>query len=366
MSSADIESMSDEEFQKHAQELMNPIEQTEKPTKVEETTPPADEVVEDTPADTETSSNNTETEPNTASEANPNSETTGEKEPAEKSGDTSEQPEDKEVDYKTLYSEIMKPIKANGKTLEIKTPEEAVSLIQKGANYNKKMNELAPQRKILRMLQDNDLLNEEKLSLLIDLDKKDPAAMQKFFQDKQIDPLDVDLTEPSAYNPQKNIVPSERLALDDVLDELKESDTGQQTIDSIFTSWDTASQQRLCENPRMFQYLRDAKANGIYDKVMADIERQKMLGKLPASTSVFDAYTALEAPYLAQPVQKTATPVAVTPPKETVSNPAVDKQIKATQSTRSVASKTGIKKPTTAEIEKMSDEEFQKVKHLFF
>ena len=61
------------------------------------------------------------------------------------------------------YNKIMAPFKANGKMIELRSPEEAVSLMQMGANYTRKMQELQPHRKTLLMLQDNNLLDAEKL-----------------------------------------------------------------------------------------------------------------------------------------------------------------------------------------------------------
>src|SRR5690606_21653948 len=71
-------------------------------------------------------------------------------------------------DYEKLYKEIMKPFKANGREIKLNSPEEVITLMQKGANYTKKMQALQPHLKIVRMLENNQLLDEGKLSQLID------------------------------------------------------------------------------------------------------------------------------------------------------------------------------------------------------
>ncbi len=66
-------------------------------------------------------------------------------------------------DYKALYEKVMAPLKANGKTIDIKSPEELIQLAQMGANYTRKMQAIAPHRKVLLMLENNGLLDEGKL-----------------------------------------------------------------------------------------------------------------------------------------------------------------------------------------------------------
>ena len=82
-----------------------------------------------------------------------------------------------EIDHKAFYEMVTKPIKANGKTVEIRTPEEAIKLMQMGANYTRKMQDIAPHRKVIMMLEDNGLLDTDKLSFLIDLEKMNPDAI---------------------------------------------------------------------------------------------------------------------------------------------------------------------------------------------
>lgn len=43
------------------------------------------------------------------------------------------------VDYKAGYEQIMALTKANGKTMQVKSVEEAIQLMQMGANYTRKM-----------------------------------------------------------------------------------------------------------------------------------------------------------------------------------------------------------------------------------
>lgn len=56
--------------------------------------------------------------------------------------------------------------------MQVNSVDEAIQLMQMGANYTRKMQELQPHRKTLLMLENNGLLDEGKLSFLIDSDEE--------------------------------------------------------------------------------------------------------------------------------------------------------------------------------------------------
>ena len=107
-----------------------------------------------------------------------------------------------EIDYKKEYERLTASFKANGKDISVANVDEAISLMQMGANYNKKMAALKPNLKLLKLLENNKLLDESKISYLIDLDKKNPEAITKLLKDSGIDPLDVDVNKESEYRPK--------------------------------------------------------------------------------------------------------------------------------------------------------------------
>ena len=71
-----------------------------------------------------------------------------------------ENTESNEVDYKAVYAALFdKPIKANGKEIKVNTPEEAIQLMQMGANYNKKMAAINEKLPLLKALENHNLLD---------------------------------------------------------------------------------------------------------------------------------------------------------------------------------------------------------------
>lgn len=237
--------------------------------------------------DESTVSNET-TEPETQQTEETQSEDTTADQTQEKSDNETE--EEDTFDYRDFYQQVMSPIKANGKTVELQTPDEAIKLMQMGANYTKKMQAIAAHRKILMMLENNGLLDEQKLTYLIDLDKKNPEAVKKLVKDSAIDPLDIDLDSDPKYTPGYHKVSDEQLAFANALDALKETPTGIETISTINSTWDEQSKDALWKNPDLLETIHSQRENGIYSKITSEIERRRVLGGIPSNIPFLQAY----------------------------------------------------------------------------
>ena len=100
-----------------------------------------------------------------------------------------------EIDYEAAYKRIMAPFKASKRMMQVDNIDDAISLMQKGADYHNKMKTLSPNLKIVSTLEKERLLDQSKLNNLIDLSKKDPKAIAQLLKDSGIDPLDIDNNE---------------------------------------------------------------------------------------------------------------------------------------------------------------------------
>ena len=194
------------------------------------------------------------------------------------------------VNFEAKYKEAMAPLKANGKTIEIQSMDELRQLASMGANFTRKMQDIAPHRKILAMLENNGLLDEAKLSFYIDVDKKNPEALKKLIKDSGVDPLDIDVSVEPAYQAGNHKVSDNEIAFRTVLEDLQSTPTGQETISLINSSWDQASKEELWKAPEVMATIQQQRENGIYDAISAEINRQAMLGKIPAGTPFIQAY----------------------------------------------------------------------------
>lgn len=195
-----------------------------------------------------------------------------------------------DFDYKAGYERLMAPFKANGKMITPQSPEEAISLMQMGANYTRKMQALQPYRKVMLMLENNGLMDEDKLSYLIDLDKKNPEAIRKLLKDSGTDPLDINMDEEINYQKGNHRVSDTEAAFATELDDLKSTPEGQATLGVISQTWDEASKNALFENRGLLQTIQSQRENGIYDIITNEINRLNMLGQIPAGTPFIQAY----------------------------------------------------------------------------
>ena len=185
-----------------------------------------------------------------------------------------------DVDYKQAYERIMGPFKANGKDIQLKSIDEAIQLMQMGANYTKKLQALQPNLKMLKMLENNGLLDEGKLSYLIDIDKKNPQAIQKLLRDGGIDPMEIDTSAEPTYRPSNHRVSDEEMVFTSTLEEVVSDPVGKEMIVHINKTWDARSKEALWTDPAIMRVMTEQKNNGIYDQINSEIERRRILGHL--------------------------------------------------------------------------------------
>jgi hypothetical protein len=273
---------------------------------------------------------------------------------------------EEEIDYKVQYEQLLSPFKANGKDIKVDTVEDARSLMQMGANYNKKMAALKPNLKVVKMLDNHGLLDEQKLSYLIDLSKQDPEAVKKLVKDSGIDPLDID-TDNIAYRPNAYNVSDSEVALDGILDDIRDTSTFNTTIDIIGNKWDEASKDMIAKDPNIIKVINDHVGSGIFKKVSEVVERERILGRLNGLSDI-EAYKQVgdainSSGGFGDPVQVTKTqPTSISKSNSVnkANNP-VDPKLKvkrkAAGSTKSKPSKA---KPQF-DVLSMSDEEFEKM-----
>jgi hypothetical protein len=295
--------------------------------------------------------------------------TTGKDVEKDKAHEPNQSTESEAPNFKTMYEQIMAPFKANGKMIELKSPEEAIQLMQMGANYTQKMQQLVPHRKLLMMLENNGLLDEGKLSFLIDIEKKDPEAIKKLVKDAGIDPMEIDTNAEPAYREGNHRVTDEEAIFHSALDDLKSTPAGMETLQIISTNWDKASKDVLWQSPEIMGIIKQQRENGIYDHIASEVDRQRILGTISPTVSFLQAYKTVGDQMVAQnafadlPNQqttKTTAPVVTAPiatrvqaPKPTVTN---NERANAASPTRPTASKAKeVVNPLA-----MSDDEFLK------
>ena len=194
-----------------------------------------------------------------------------------------------EVDYAAEYKRLIgTPIKANGKDITIDSIDDAIKLIQMGANYYKKVEQLKPAQKIVSMLEKAQLLDESKLSFAIDLLNKDKGAIAKLVEG--MDTYELQDEQHKDYVPTNRSVSDEQLTLDNVIQEVSSTPTGHRTLEVLGTKWDMASRETVVSNPEVIRVLNQHMADGTFDTVSNEVEKQRMLGNIPAGLNNIQAY----------------------------------------------------------------------------
>ena len=188
-----------------------------------------------------------------------------------------------EIDYKAEYTRIMSPFRANKTEMAVQDVDEVRTLMQMGANYSKKMGGLKPNLQAVKMLKNNDLLDESKISFMIDVHKGDPTAISKLLKDLDIDPMSLDGgdLDDKIYTPtDKYNVSSNEMDLDAVLDDIKDSAAYKETIEVVGNLWDDASRQVINDSPQVLSIINSHMESGIYTKIAERVQRDRMFGKL--------------------------------------------------------------------------------------
>ena len=273
--------------------------------------------------------------------------------------------EEQVVDYKAMYERITTPFKANGKDIAVKNVDDAISLMQMGANYNKKMAALKPNLKLMKLLENNGLLNEERIGFLIDLEKKNPNAINKLIKDSGLDPMDLDAEKASEYKPNTYTVDDREMELDTVLDEIQGTPSYNRTLEIVSTKWDGSSKQVIASSPQLLKVINAHVQNGIYDTIIKEVDSERVYGRLDGLSDI-EAYRkvgdAIQArggfASMGNQEQQTPGPVVVVPKPKLADDDKLRDKKRAASSTKPVSSNQINKDFNPLSL---SDEEFSKV-----
>lgn len=276
--------------------------------------------------------------------------------------------DDKDVaelsDAEKNWKAITAPFRANNADMTIDTPEEAVKLMKMGVNYHKKMVAMKDDRAHIETLRDNDLLDPSKLNLLIAANKGDPKAIAKLIQDNSINVMDLEVDGASAYVAEDRSVTTSSIDLRDTISSIRGTDTFDRTMDIVGKEWDASSQDAVIGNPKVITTINDHLANGAYEVITNEVNKQRMLREDLNGMNDLQAYIKIgnelqdagkfNQADKATDVQKPNNVAPKPAPKKTVSPKAA-----AARKAASAPKQTG-KTSVIKDTSKMSDAEFDK------
>lgn len=198
---------------------------------------------------------------------------------------------DSAIDYESQYKKIVgTPFKANGKEITVDSAEDAIKLMQMGANYHKQMQQLKPAKRIIAMLEQAGMLDENKLNHAIDIMNGNSAAIHKLIQERNVDVSDLYSDSEVDYTPNQHQVTDERIELDTLFNELNSTPHGQRVLQEVAGTWDEKSRYTIGQTPEILRLLSNQVESGIYDVIVAEVDKQRMLGNIPANAPMLQAY----------------------------------------------------------------------------
>lgn len=191
--------------------------------------------------------------------------------------------EDKEIVpeevVEPVVEEIKEPskhkVKANGSEFDF-TVDELVTLAPKAMDYTKKMQEIAPWRKTISALQENEL-GQDDVNLMIEAIKGDKDAITSLIKKAGIDTLELDTEAELEYTPKDYGLSENQLDIRDIESKISNDVEYVKTTNVVNNEWDSASQQELFKQPAMIEALHIDVKSGVYDVVSKMATKQKLL-----------------------------------------------------------------------------------------
>jgi len=356
-----IEHMDDEEFDNLVNDGIVSSEVASDETEaVEETTvadEPADEVAETDTEDQEVQDTESDSEESDETEEVEGDDESLTDEPEASTDDNVEtEDENQDFDYEATYNEVMKPLTVSGKEVKVKSIDDLRNLASMGIDYSRKMRDIKPLRAVGAALSEAQIINngvvdEQKLQLMIDISKGNKDALAEFMKASGIDPMDID-TEEAQYTPTTHIPSNADVELTEITEQINRTGMGDQVANAV-GSMDDNSKVFFRENPKALLTLTNDISNGIFEKVMGEIQYERQLGRIPDSTSDIEAYIQLIGAHTQpQGAQQAQTP----PAKPTAKKPSAKKRRAA-----GVTNRGPVKQTKAYDFVNMSDEEFEKM-----
>ena len=267
-----------------------------------------------------------------------------------------------------FYNKVTAKFNASGKEFQVDNADDVISLMQKGIDYNIKMSTLKPALKMVKALEAHGITQED-LGLLIDIHNRKPEAIASLVKQADIDLYSVDEDSVDRYAPTDAQITDEEYEFQNVISSISASPRYADVMQFVANST-VADKQEVYSQPQILKSLVDHAQLGIFDKVMAEVDKLQVLGRLPQGMTPLQAYHAIgsqmfggeptpsqERPQVNQQVQQPIAKPVQRPAQQPQSNAA-----RRAAAAPSNAAKPGAKpKLTPHDLFTMSDEEFSKI-----
>ncbi|WP_299198204.1 MULTISPECIES: hypothetical protein [Pseudomonadota] len=276
-----------------------------------------------------------------------------------------------------IYDAVFSGFKANGKDIQVETPEEAVRLMQMGAGFVKYQQKVRPALAIQQTLDHNKIDNNQ-LNFLIDCANGKVDAIKKLVRDAKLEPYDIENTDAARsadkeYRPTNHLVSDKDVALTENIGTVQGTPNGDAILRTIQKDWDDDSRNRLVEDPEILPILVRQKDSGVYDQITSEVNRRQTLGTLANNVSWLDAYYQVGSDLEKSGAFSTGSESTSSPSTETATTPAESKVIETAAAKKKAAAggdpsgvapvkqAPAVQPKVDASVMDMSDEDFAKL-----
>ena len=190
-----------------------------------------------------------------------------------------------------FYTKVTAKFNASGKEFQVDNADDVVSLMQKGIDYNIKMSTLKPALKMVKALEAHGITQED-LGLLIDIHNRKPEAIASLVKQADIDLYSVDEDSVDRYAPTDAQITDEEYEFQNVISSISASPRYADVMQFV-ANGTVADKQEVYSQPQILKSLVEHAQLGIFDKVMAEVDKLQLLGRLPQGMTPLQAYHAI-------------------------------------------------------------------------
>lgn len=267
-----------------------------------------------------------------------------------------------------FYTKVTAKFNASGKEFQVDNADDVVSLMQKGIDYNIKMSTLKPALKMVKALEAHGITQED-IGLLIDIHNRKPEAIASLVKQADIDLYSVDEDSVDRYAPTDAQITDEEYEFQNVISSISASPRYADVMQFV-ANGTVADKQEVYSQPQILKSLVEHAQLGIFDKVMAEVDKLQVLGRLPQGMTPLQAYHAIGSqmfggeptPSQEQPRVNLQAQQPIPKPVQRPTQQPQNNTARRAAAAPSNAAKPGAKpKPSAHDLFTMSDEEFSKI-----
>ena len=345
-----VDSLSEEQFEEQFEKMMNTPQEEEEPSgETEEVVSeePDTEIVEQPQDEIESETETLDEETTEEEEEEPTEDSTTEISSEEEDESKGEEPVGFQYENMPMDEALPFEIKANGMMLKA-TPNELIAGFQKSMNYTKNMQQIAPFRRSIGIMEDNGL-SEADLNMMVELKAGNKEAIAKMLADAKLDPLDIETEGKEGYTPDdygKEVVSVE---MEQVKADINADTANADSMSRAINTMPDDFYAVIESDANALGNLHKDVASGVYQTIMPEVMKQQTLYGTGGKTTM-EMYVAVARALSTQPkdVVETVTKKA---------EPSKESRKRASSGTKEKAPS---KAPMSKSIDDMDDDEFAK------